>query len=88
MNSEHSVDVDELIKKYNEQWEQLKAITLLYNHEVKVSQDLECCGNCENLVVFHRWKIECALTKDETLVCNYCDKYQSDGMSRVERRIK
>ena len=82
MNSEHSVDVDELIKKYNEQWEQLKAIALLYNHQVEQIKNTECCGNCNMKDCdTERGNLDYNFNK-------YCDKWQSDGLKREERMFK
>lgn len=55
--------------------------------------DLCCCGNCKFLVIFHKWKILCLnpesiQNEKEVLVCHYCDKWQSDGMTRSQREIK
>jgi hypothetical protein len=93
MNSEHGVDVDELINTYNEQYEQFRAVSLLFNHQVvKISElekkinDLQCCGNCKYFMYCKTdGLIYCEIEVFPFPIKGMCNQWQSDGLTKEER---
>ena len=79
--------VAELLRRF-EELEKEVADTKLYlesfvgHHEatIKVIEDLECCGNCKS----YHTRSDCMM-KHEYRPNQYCDMWQSDGLSREER---
>ena len=77
MNSEHGIDVDEVIIKQK----------LMYNgieieEIIKMNNDLQCCGNCKYSYD------NCEQMKEQNLLYfHLCEHWRSDGMT-AEERIK
>ena len=77
MNSEHGIDVDEVIIKQK----------LMYNgidieEIIKMNNDLQCCGNCVALYS------SCPQMKEQDLLpFNSCEHWQWDNLT-AEERIK
>ena len=76
------MDIDELEKNHYEQWERLKIVSRLYNLNIDVIKNLECCGNCA------AWNIDCKYADGLPEGNKYCSSWKSDEMTREKRMVE